>query len=195
VIDRPDEELMAEAGRGNEEAMATLIRRHQDLVFGTVYRMLSGQVADAEDIAQQVFIKVYRAAPRYRPDAKFTTWLLTICRNCVFTHVKKNRRRAMESLDAPAPAGMDEMEVQHEDHETLRPDDALLQEEMRRAVEEAVARLPVNQREVLLHRQYHQLEYEEIARVMKISVSSVKSLLFRARETLREELKRYLHAT
>ena len=185
-------ELMSAIAAGDEAAFVELLRRHQDLVYGTVYKMLGQHVADAEDVAQQVFIKVYRAAPRYRPEAKFTTWLLTICRNCTFTQLKRGKRRPTH------PLTYEDEEGTHEtippDPEALPADQILLHREMQNKVEAAVARLPLNQREALVLRQYHQLDYEEIARVMKTSVSSVKSLLFRARDVLRQELKGYLDA-
>lgn len=192
----PDEDLMRAAGRGDEAAFAQLVRRHQDLVYGTVYKMLGSYHAEAEDVAQQVFIKVYRAAPRWRPEAKFTTWLLTICRNCVFTQLKRSSRRRTEPLEPePVPGEEGVMESTHADPEARGPDRLVQDEEMRRVLESALAALPPQQRAALVLRQYEQLDYEEIARVLGTTVSSVKSLLFRARDTLRAALKDYLHAT
>ncbi len=185
-----DIELMAEIGIENEAAFAELLRRHQHLVYGTVYKLLGPHASDAEDVAQQVFIKVYRAAPRYRPEAKFTTWLLTICRNCAFTHIKRNKRHLAQPLVYQDEEG--ERETLLPDPAAISPDDNLLHREMQSTVETAVANLPQSQREALILRQYHQLDYAEIARVMKISIPSVKSLLFRAREMLRLELKKYM---
>jgi RNA polymerase sigma-70 factor (ECF subfamily) len=190
-----DEELMRAAGTGDEAACAALVRRHQDRVYGTVYRMLGSYHQEAEDVAQQVFIKVFRAAPRWRPEAKFTTWLMTICRNCVFTQLQRSRRRACEPLESEAADGATAGESPHPDPDA-RPADALVQEEeMRRALEDAMARLPDAQRAALVLRQYEQLNYEDIARTLGTTVPSVKSLLFRAREALRARLEDYLHET
>ena len=185
-------ELMTAIAAGDEAAFCELLRRHQNLVYGTVYKMLGQQCSDAEDVSQQVFIKVYRAASRYRPQAKFTTWLLTICRNCTFTHLKRGKRHLSQPLFHVDETG--EHETPLPDPDALPADQLLLHREMQQTVEAAVARLPLSQREALILRQYHQLDYEEIARVMKTSVSSVKSLLFRARDVLRQELKDYLEA-
>ena len=81
-----DEELMLRAGRGDAEAFGELVRRHQGAVHGTLVRML-GTAEGAEDLAQEVFLRAWKSAPRYRPDAKFTTWLLTIARNLVGDYI------------------------------------------------------------------------------------------------------------
>jgi RNA polymerase sigma-70 factor (ECF subfamily) len=190
----PDEALMRATAQGDDEAFAQLVRRHQDLVFGVVYKMLGTYHHEAEDVAQQVFIRVHRAAPRWRPEAKFTTWLLTICRHCVFTQLKRSRRRQMEPLEPVGPRD-EAYESPHPDPEA-RTADALLQEkELRMELEAAMASLPEPQRAALVLRQYEQLDYEDIARVLETTVPAVKSLLFRAREVLRARLKRYLHET
>ncbi|NJK92513.1 MAG: sigma-70 family RNA polymerase sigma factor [Blastochloris sp.] len=188
-----DEQLMELIGHENEAAFAVLLRRHQDLVYGSIHRMLGPYNAETEDLAQQVFLKVWKAAPRYRAEARFTTWLLTICRNCVFTQLKKSQRQKTEPLEFQGVDG--EGESPHPDHDMPTPSAEMLREEMRQHVEEALCQLPLSQRTALSLRQHEQLDYDEIARVMGLSVSSVKSLLFRARETLREQLKNYLDAT
>jgi len=189
-----DEELMRAAGAGDEAAFASLVRRHQDLVYGTAYKMLGSYHQEAEDVAQQVFIKVHRAAPRWQPQAKFTTWLLTICRHCVFTQLKRSKRRASEPLE-PEGADGEPAESPYPDPEARAADALLLEEEMRRELEAAMGALPEAQRAALVLRQYDQLDYETIAQVMGTSVPSVKSLLFRAREALRSRLHQYLHET
>lgn len=188
-----DEQLMKLIGQEDETAFAVLLRRHQDLVYGTVYRMLGHYTAETDDLAQQVFIKVWKAAPRYRPEAQFTTWLLTICRNCVFTQLKKSKRTQTDPLEYQGPDG--EGESHHPDPGMTTPSANLLQQELAAKVEAAIQELPESQRTALTLRQHEQLDYEEIAKIMGLSVSSVKSLLFRARETLRTSLKEYLNAT
>jgi RNA polymerase sigma-70 factor, ECF subfamily len=157
--------------------------------------MLGPYTAETEDLAQQVFIKVWRAAPRYRPEAQFTTWLLTICRNCVFTQLKKSKRTQTAPLEYHGAEGETEGESVHPDTSMETPSANLLQEELRDKVEAALQGLPENQRVALTLRQHEQLDYEEIAKIMGLSVSSIKSLLFRARESLRNSLKDYLNAT
>jgi len=190
----PDEDLMRAAGAGDDAAFGVLVRRHQDRVYGTVYKMLGAYQCEAEDVAQQVFIKVHRAAARYRPEAKFTTWLMTICRNCVFTQLKKSGRHPTIPID-PVTSEGEEVESPWPDPEARSADQMLQEKEMRRTLEAAMAELPELQRSALVLRQYEQMDYEEIARSLETTVPAVKSLLFRARDLLRQRLKDYLRET
>jgi len=190
-----DANLMAATARGDDDAFAELVRRHQNLVFGTVSRMLGGQRAESEDVAQQIFIRVHRAASRYQPDAKFTTWLLTICRNCVFTHLKKQNRWKKEEPWKDED-GVETHPLDHQmDTLTGNAREHLLKQELEKVILAEIAELPEAQRMALVLRQYEQMDYEDIAQVLSATVPSVKSLLFRARETLRKALQSYLHAT
>src|SRR5216110_1827070 len=96
--DIDDTALMAEVARGDTAAFEQLVERHQALVIGTVGRML-GNNSDVEDVAQQVFVRVWKSAARYRPTAKFTTWLLTITRNIVFNEARRHKRQPGNLLD------------------------------------------------------------------------------------------------
>lgn len=186
MADLDDVELMRLAGRGDERAFEDLVERHQNLVIGTVAKMLGG-VEGAEDIAQQVFVRVWQSAPRYRPDAKFTTWLLTIVRNLVFNESRRRRRgffQPFENDDGSVPDFRDT---------TSRDAAAQLEErELGEAIDAAIAALPEAQRLAIILRRFEGMPYEDIAGVLKISVPAVKSLLFRAREELRQRLKGFL---
>jgi RNA polymerase sigma-70 factor, ECF subfamily len=185
--DAEDVRLMQLVGRGDTKAFEELVERHQALVAGTVARML-GSNSDVEDIAQQVFIRVWKSARRYKPRAKFTTWLLKITRNLVFNELRRTKRRAQVPFN-PA-AGADESALKDESNPT--PDASLLAVELQRAIEEAIMHLPETQRMALVLRRYEQLSYEQIAEVLDLSVPAVKSVLFRARTELRSRLSRYL---
>ena len=187
--DPDDVRLMELAGRGDTAAFEQLVERYQRLVVGTVGRML-GSHSDAEDIAQQVFLRVWKNAKRYRPQAKFTTWLLKITRNLVFNELRRRSRHPQVPLQAEA----DEEERPLKDEHAVAPDASLLEGELQQAVDQAIARLPEAQRMAVILRRYEELSYEEIAETLDQSVSAVKSLLFRARTELRESLKRYLEA-
>jgi RNA polymerase sigma-70 factor (ECF subfamily) len=185
--DAEDIRLMALVGAGDEGAFEQLVERHQRLVIGTVGRML-GSGSDAEDIAQQVFVRVWKNAKRYEPRAKFTTWLLKITRNLVFNELRRRSRHPQ----VPLQTDSDEEERPLKDEHAVAPDASLLEHELQQAVDAAIANLPETQRMAVVLRRYEELSYEEIAEAMDQSVSAVKSLLFRARTELRENLQRYL---
>ena len=185
--DAEDIRLMQLVAGGDTAAFESLIERHQALVAGTVARML-GSNADVEDITQQVFIRVWRSAGRYVARAKFTTWLLKITRNLVFNEMRRAKRHPHVPVQVDAEA--DELPLKDEATET--PDATLLQNELQRAIENAITQLPETQRMALVLRRYEDLSYEEIADVLELSLPAVKSLLFRARTELRERLKSYL---
>jgi RNA polymerase sigma-70 factor (ECF subfamily) len=185
--DAEDIRLMALASAGDMAAFEQLVERHQRMVVGTVGRML-GTNSDAEDIAQQVFVRVWKNLKRYEPRAKFTTWLLKITRNLVFNELRRRSRHPA----VPLQSETDEEERPLKDEQAVAPDSALLDQELQEAVDAAIAELPETQRMAVILRRYEELSYEEIAEALDQSVSAVKSLLFRARTELRENLKRYL---
>jgi RNA polymerase sigma factor (sigma-70 family) len=185
--DADDLRLMQLVGRGDTRAFEELIEKHQALVAGTIGRML-GSNSDVEDIAQQVFIRVWKSARRYVPRAKFTTWLLKITRNLVFNELRRTKRRAQIPLQSEA--GTDDPPVK--DELNLAPDASLLEVELQRTIEEAILQLPETQRMALVLRRYEQLSYEQIADILDLSVPAVKSVLFRARSELRTRLSKYL---
>jgi RNA polymerase sigma-70 factor (ECF subfamily) len=185
--DAEDIRLMELAGAGDERAFEQLVERHQRLVVGTVGRML-GTGSDAEDIAQQVFLRVWKNVKRYEPRAKFTTWLLKITRNLVFNELRRRSRHPQVPLQGES----EEEERPLKDEQAIPPDASLLGRELQEAVDAAIASLPESQRMAVILRRYEELSYEEIAEALDQSVSAVKSLLFRARTELRQSLQRYL---
>lgn len=176
-----DVALMVQIAQGDESAMRELIERHQLKVVGTITRMLSSE-NEAEDLAQQVFIRIWKSAGRYQPRAKFTTWMFTIVRNLVFNESRRRRHRDVQ----------DELTPELRDPKAKSPDVEALDSEKMEAIEAAIAALPESQRLAVVLRRYEDIPYEEMAVILKQSVPGVKSLLFRARTTLRESLKRYL---
>ena len=185
--DAEDVRLMRLVGRGDTSAFENLVERHQSLVTGTVARML-GSNSDVEDIAQQVFIRVWKSARRYVPRAKFTTWLLKITRNLVFNEMRRSKRRGHVPLQSEP--GVEDTPLKDETNPA--PDASLLESELQREIEEAIMQLPESQRMALILRRYEQLSYEQIAEVLDLSVPAVKSVLFRARTELRSRLSKYL---
>src|SRR6266496_3978083 len=185
--DAEDVRLMRLVGGGDTGAFEQLIERHQSLVAGTVARML-GSNSDVEDIAQQVFIRVWKSARRYVPRAKFTTWLLKITRNLVFNELRRSKRHAHVPLQSDP--GAEEFPLK--DEKNPPPDASLLETELQQAIDDAIMQLPESQRMALILRRYEQLSYEQIAEVLDLSVPAVKSVLFRARTELRTRLSKYL---
>lgn len=184
---------MLRVRRGDREAFAALVECHQLRVVGTVARMLGGDTADAEDIGQQVFLRVWKSAGRYEATAKFTTWLYTITRNLVFNELRRRKLRPTASLDAISESG-ESSGMQFRDASVQSPDVNLLTGELQAAIAAAIAELPETQRLAIVLRRYEELSYDEIAAVLKLTEPAVKSLLFRARAELRTRLSRYLEA-
>jgi RNA polymerase sigma-70 factor (ECF subfamily) len=185
--DAEDVRLMSLVARGDDKAFENLIERHQALVIGTVARML-GSNSDVEDLAQQVFLRVWRSAGRYVPRAKFTTWLLKITRNLVFNEMRRTKRHVHVPMQTE-PQG-DDLPIK--DEAVQSPAESLLERELQRAIEEAIIELPNTQRMALILRRYEGRTYEEIAEILELSVPAVKSVLFRARTELRTRLANYL---
>jgi RNA polymerase sigma-70 factor, ECF subfamily len=177
----PEIEWMARIREGDMEALRLLVETHQARIIGTISKML-GSDAESEDLAQQVFIRIWKSAPRYRPTAKFTTWLFRITRNLVFNELRRKRHFADQAEEIPEPAERADKE----------PDQVLLGEELQLAIQDAINRLPESQRMAIILRRYEEMPYEEIAKVMGTTIPAVKSILFRARAELRERLAKYL---
>ena len=185
--DEENVRLMMKVRDGDMKAFERLVELNQRAVIGTVARMLNN-LDDAHDIAQQVFIRVWRSAARYEPSAKFTTWLFTITRNLVFNEMRRRTRKREVSIE-------EQLEVHHLDHaapERANPDVQAQQEELERAIDAAIQSLPEKQRLAVALRKYEDMPYEEICVVLGMSLSAVKSLLFRARNDLKAKLAAYL---
>lgn len=189
----PDAALMLRAKAGDRDAFEALVVKYQQPVMNLAYRTLA-DASEAEDLTQQVFLQVYKSAHRYRVAARFSTWLFTIARNLCLNEIRRRTRHPAESLDATTPEGDGQLLHQVEDHKTFSPPDALLQGELEEKINQALAGLPEKQRTALLLCRQEELSYEEIAAVLGVSVSATKSLIHRARETLKQQLKPYLRS-
>lgn len=189
----PDAALMLRVREGDAAAFEVLVEKYRQPVFNLIYRSLQ-DASEAEDVAQNVFLQVYKSAGRYNATAKFSTWLFTIARNLCLNELRRRSRHRADSLDQ-AP-GDDEQEAprQYEDVKTVLPHDLALRGELEAKVDEAIADLPEKQRTALLLCREEELSYEDIAKVLETSLSATKSLIHRARETLKDRLKRYLHS-
>ena len=187
----PDAALMLRVKQGDAAAFTTLVEKYKQPVMNLAWRTLR-DATEAEDLAQNVFVQVYKSAERYQPAAKFSTWLFTIARNLCLNEIRRRSRHPAESLDQTHDGTDDQPLHQVEDQRETSPPDHLLRGELEKKVEAALAALPENQRTALLLCRQEELSYEEIAKVLDCSLSATKSLIHRARETLKQKLKPYL---
>ena len=185
---RSDVQLMLGVKQGDEVSFELLLQRYRRPLCHFLNRMVR-DAAQAEDLAQEVFLRVYRARREYEPSAKFTTWLFRIATNLALNSIRDGRHRQSElSLDAPAE-GEDGSEISVEVADgTPVVEEQLVERDRMAVVRKAIFALPEKQRAAVLLHKYQELDYDEIARILGCSVSALKSLLFRAYETLRVEL-------
>jgi len=189
----PDAALMLRVKQGDSVAFAQLVDKYKQPVMNLVYRMLR-DATEAEDVAQTVFVQVYKSAHRYHVASKFSTWLFTIARNFCLNEIRRRSRHPAESLDIPHPELEDQPLHQFEDKKTFSPPESLLHGELEEKIQEALAQLPETQRTAILLCRRDELSYEDIAKVMGCSLSATKSLIHRGRETLKQKLKPYLRS-
>lgn len=189
----PDAALMLRVKQGDTAAFTTLVEKYKQPVMNLAFRTLRDE-AEAEDLAQTAFVQAWKSAARYEPSAKFSTWLFTIARNLCLNEIRRRHRHPAESLDQTRDDSDDQPLHQVEDRRTSAAPDALLRGELENKVDEALSALPENQRTALLLCRQEELSYEEIAEVLGCSLSATKSLIHRARETIKAKLKPYLHS-
>jgi RNA polymerase sigma-70 factor (ECF subfamily) len=187
----PDAVLMLRVKRGDRAAFAQLVEKYKQPVMNLVHRSLRDET-EAEDLAQNVFLQVYKSRSRYVRTAKFSTWLFTIARNLCLNEIRRRSRHPAESLEETHAENEDQPSRQFEDKKNISPPEKLLHGELAGKIEEALAELPENQRAAILLCRQDELSYEEIAEVLGCSLSATKSLIHRGRETLKEKLKPYL---
>lgn len=178
----PDTLLMLRARDDDMEAYSLLVERFQQRIINTIYRY-TGDGAGAEDLAQEVFIRVFKARKSYQPTAKFSTWVFRIATNLCLNEIRNRKHRPSLSLDdnplldkgAPDPG---ELEISRR--------------ELVQAVRKALDSLPENQRLAVVLNKWEEQSYEDIGAAMNLSVPAVKSLLFRARQAMKEQLEGFL---
>lgn len=186
---RTDVQLMLDVKAGDEASFELLLHRYRTPLVNFLYRMVRNR-EQAEDLAQEVFLRVYRAREDYVPSAKFTTWLFRIATNLALNSVRDTRYHKLEvSLDAPitGPEDGDERTLDiPEKHPNI--EQHLVEDARRKMIRHAIDKLPEKQRAAVLLHKYQELDYAEIAKILACSESALKSLLFRAYESLRVEL-------
>jgi RNA polymerase sigma-70 factor (ECF subfamily) len=174
---------------GNQKAFQELVETYQNMVANTCYGLLQN-VADAEDVTQEVFIEVYRSISKFRGDSKLSTWLYRIATTRSIDVLRKRKRRSMvQSIQTFF--GGEESAMQVPDNRSQTPQEALENDERGAILAAAVAKLPEPQQIAFTLSKYEDLTYQQIADVMDKSISSVESLLFRAKQNLRKYLADY----
>ena len=189
----PDAALMLRVKRGDTAAFTGLVEKYKQPIINLCWRTL-GDSTEAEDMAQNTFVQAHKSAPRYEASAKFSTWLFTIARNLCLNEIRRRSRHPADSLDQTYDDSDDQPMHQVEDRRVTAPPDELLRGELEGKVEAAIQSLPENQRTALLLCRQDELSYEEMAKVLDCSVSAVKSLIHRGRETIKQKLKPYLRS-
>ena len=188
-----DAELILRFNRGDASAFRELVERYKQPVINVAFRMLH-DLSEAEDLAQNVFLQVFKSAQRYQPSAKFSTWLFTIVRNLCLNEIRRRSRHPAESIEFQSEESEETTSRQIEDLKAKGPGQAVLEGELEEKIQEVLDSLPENQRLALLLCRQEELSYEEIAEVLDCSLSATKSLIHRGRETLKERLKPYLNS-
>ncbi len=181
---------MLDVKAGDERSFELLLQRYRTPLVNFLYRMVRAR-EEAEDLAQEVFLRVYRARKDYVPSAKFTTWLFRIATNLALNSVRDNRHQRMEvSLDAPVTVDAEDGDEKVLDIAEKHPniEQYLVEEARKKMIRHAIDKLPEKQRAAVLLHKYQELDYGDIAKILECSESALKSLLFRAYETLRVEL-------
>ncbi len=182
---------MVDVAKGDTSAFRTIVEKYQNQVMRTVYRF-TGDYYQAEDLTQEVFVRVFKAAKRYRPRAKFKTWLFRIVVNLCLNYRRDRARRRTESLDVPLIINGNSLPRDVRGPDGDIPEMASEKRELKEVVRDAVDTLPTNQRLAVILRRFEEMSYREIAETMDVSVGAVESLLFRARQNLKTRLAPYV---
>ncbi len=184
-----DAEVMLRVAAGDDSAFDYLVEKFRRPLVNFMYRMTHNQGA-AEELAQEVFLRVYRSRTTYAADAKFTTWLFRIATNLAVNHARDTKaERSSTSLDEPDPETG--LTIDLADPQTT-VEQKLMRQERLAAIRREVESLPERQRLAVIMHKYQNMDYKQIAEVLKLSESATKSLLFRAYETLRVKLQKFL---
>jgi len=186
-----DAQIMLRVKGGDDSAFEYLVQKYRRPMLSFMYRMAHNS-AVAEDLAQEVFLRVYRSREKYEASAKFTTWLYRIASNLAVNHARDSRHQRPEttvSLDEPDQESGLTMDLPDN---SLSAEEAIVRRERLAAIRQRVEALPERQKMALIMHKYQQMDYHQIAEVLKLSESAIKSLLFRAYETLRVQLKEFV---
>ncbi|MBT3376372.1 MAG: sigma-70 family RNA polymerase sigma factor [Lentisphaerae bacterium] len=192
TLELPDRELIERFNSGEQEAFDILVQKHSGRAYQIAYGVL-GKREDAEEVAQDVFVRVYRALPRFRGDSEFTTWMYRIAVNLARNKYRWNKSRGGQrtfSIDAPIE-GLKDTNAAGIDlpAESLTPDEQISLDEFQQNISVELQQLPPLYREALVLRNVEHMSYEDIASVLGCKLGTIKSRIARAREELRKRLR------
>ena len=182
----PDVQRMLDVQRGSKVAFEALMRHYYPRILNFIYRFV-GNHSTAEDLTQEVFMRVYNNARKYRPKSGFQTWIYTIAKNVALNDLRRGRRFAY-SLDEPTSGDGHKIYRETENSEALSPDEKIIQKEKAVRIRAAIGKLPDNQKVAVILRRYEEFSYAEIAATLNVSDKAVKSLLSRAMQNLKNRL-------
>ncbi|MDY7011332.1 MAG: sigma-70 family RNA polymerase sigma factor [Planctomycetota bacterium] len=186
-----DTALMLEFQAGREDAFRRIVSRNQKKVYGIIFRII-GNHAQTEDLTQEVFLRVFRTAGRYKPMAKFTTWLYRIATNVALNAIRAGKKARVLSLEMSDGDDGSTRRRDIPDTGASAPSARLDVGELKAKIAAAIDALPENQKASFVLNKYEHLNYQEIAEILECSTMAVKSLLSRARCNLRDALRGYL---
>ena len=185
-----DVQLMLKFKQGEISAFEALLDKYHNPIINFVYRFI-GNKQESEDLAQEVFLRVYRSSQNYKPKAKFSTWIYRIAKNLVLNELRRRRTHNVSSLDEMVSFEEEELPKQISNNKPSALVE-LEKKDLTVAVRKAIDSLPANQKMAVVLKRYDELPYVEIAKILGCSVSAVKSLLNRAKVSLKEKLSSYV---
>jgi len=189
----PDIRLMLRVRDDEPGAFEELVERYQHRLVGVMHHLV-GSAEEAEDLAQEVFLRVYRARKKYRPRAKFSTWLFTIANNLALNSLRSRQRKPVVPLNVRDSGPLGPRPAEHLVRaRTEQPVQSLQQQELAAIIRRALEGLNERQRVAVVLNKFEEMSYEEIAEVMGLTTKAVKSLLSRARSNLRDALQDYIY--
>lgn len=186
-----DVQLMLKFKTGDNSSFEAILDKYHSPLINFFYRFVGDKI-EAEDLAQEAFLRIYRYRHNYKPKAKLSTWIYCIAKNIALNELRRRATHRAASLEETIDAEDSEIKIQFADTTQNLPSQELEKKELENIIKKAIDSLPIHQKTAIILRRFEEFSYEEIAQIMKCSISAVKSLLNRAKENLKEKLKPYL---
>ena len=186
-----DVQLMLKFKTGDNSSFEAILEKYHSPLINFFYRFVGDKI-EAEDLAQEAFLRIYRSRHNYKPKAKLSTWIYCIAKNIALNELRRRATHRAASLEETIDAEDSEIKIQFADTTQNLPSQELEKKELENIIKKAIDSLPIHQKTAIILRRFDGFSYEEIGKIMKCSIFSVKSLLNRAKENLKEKLKPYV---